>query len=121
MLLESVIADAVFSMNSGRKWIKYDLSDFKRQPQSANTFDSWAWLLSLLRVMFFIVGTFILLITTCALCGFACMLSSVVRDDYYNRRQIRQRDEERHNFEEQFGDAGIVGDCFATENEQFLN
>lgn len=70
----------------------------------------WAWLLNFLRVMFFVVGTFILLITTCALCGFACMLSSVVRDDYYNRRRIQQREEEFHNLEERFREVANVGD-----------
>ncbi|VDO61465.1 unnamed protein product [Onchocerca flexuosa] len=49
-----------------------------------------------------------MLITTFALCGFACMLSSVLRDDYYRRQQMREREEELRILEGRLREAGIV-------------
>ncbi|EFO25250.2 hypothetical protein LOAG_03240, partial [Loa loa] len=57
--------------------------------------------------MFFIVGALVMLITTCALCGFTCILSSILRDEYYHRRQIREREQELRILEERLHEAGI--------------
>ncbi|MCP9262796.1 RING-box protein 1 [Dirofilaria immitis] len=55
----------------------------------------------------FITGAFIILIATCALCGFACMLSSALRNDYHRQRQIRENEEELRILEERLRDIGI--------------
>ncbi|KAL3984981.1 hypothetical protein ACH3XW_36735 [Acanthocheilonema viteae] len=57
--------------------------------------------------MFFLLGAFVVLITTCALCGFSCILSSILRDDYYRRRQMREREEELRIIEERLHEAEI--------------
>ncbi|KAM3717860.1 RING-box protein [Dirofilaria immitis] len=44
---------------------------------------------------------------TCALCGFACMLSSALRNDYHRQRQIRENEEELRILEERLRDIGI--------------
>ncbi|VDM99577.1 unnamed protein product [Thelazia callipaeda] len=108
IILESVFADAVLDSDRRDKWIKYDMNDFKKQFRKIVTFGSWEWLLSFLRIIFFIIGSFVLAITICALCGFACMLSTVVRDDYYNRRLRRQREVELRNLAEQFQGIALV-------------
>uniref|UniRef100_A0A8R1XPS8 Uncharacterized protein n=1 Tax=Onchocerca volvulus TaxID=6282 RepID=A0A8R1XPS8_ONCVO len=107
ILFESIIADAIFSTNLTYNWIKYDFEDFKRHSQQSVAFESWTWLLNFLRVTFFLIGAFIMLITTCALCGFACMLSSVLRDDYYRRQQMREREEELRILEERLRESGV--------------
>uniref|UniRef100_A0A1I8EYG2 Uncharacterized protein n=2 Tax=Wuchereria bancrofti TaxID=6293 RepID=A0A1I8EYG2_WUCBA len=107
IIFESIVADAIFSIDLTNNWIKYDFDDFKKLSQSSIIFQGWTWLLNLLRVMFFIVGAFIMLITTCAICGFACILSSILRDDYFHRRQRREQDEELRILEERLHEAGI--------------
>uniref|UniRef100_A0A915PP16 Uncharacterized protein n=1 Tax=Setaria digitata TaxID=48799 RepID=A0A915PP16_9BILA len=94
-------------MDLKNNWIKYDFGDFKKYPRPVAILENWTWLLNFLRVMFLIVGALVMLITTCALCGFACMLSTIVRDDYYRRRQIRQREEDLRNLEERLQEVGI--------------
>ncbi|VDO56001.1 unnamed protein product [Brugia timori] len=107
LIVESIVADAIFSMDLTNNWIKYDFDDFKKPPQSLIIFQGWTWLLNLLRIMFFIVGAFVMLITTCAICGFACILSSILRDDYFRRRQRREQDEELRILQERFYEAGM--------------
>ncbi|VDN94131.1 unnamed protein product [Brugia pahangi] len=107
LIVESVVADAIFSMDLTNNWIKYDFDDFKKPPQSLIIFQGWTWLLNLLRIMFFIVGAFVMLITTCAICGFACILSSILRDDYFRRRQRREQDEALRILQERFYEAGM--------------
>ncbi|KAK6107968.1 hypothetical protein QQG55_30290 [Brugia pahangi] len=34
LIIESVVADAIFSMDLTNNWIKYDFDDFKKPPQS---------------------------------------------------------------------------------------
>ncbi|CAG9537882.1 unnamed protein product [Cercopithifilaria johnstoni] len=108
ILFESIIADAIFSTDLTDNWIKYDFVDFKKRSQpSVIAFEGWTWLLNLLRVVFFLVGAFVVIITTCALCGFTCVLSSIVRDDYYRRRQAREREQELRILQERLHDVGI--------------
>ncbi|VDK83426.1 unnamed protein product [Litomosoides sigmodontis] len=107
VIFESIVADALFSMELTDNWMKYDFRDFRKNSQPAVAFEGWTWLLNLLRVIFFLVGAFVIVITTCALCGFTCILSSVVRDDYYRRRQMREREVELRILEERLREAEI--------------
>uniref|UniRef100_A0A8R1XZH0 Uncharacterized protein n=1 Tax=Onchocerca volvulus TaxID=6282 RepID=A0A8R1XZH0_ONCVO len=97
ILFESIVADAKLRNN----WIKYDFEDFRRRSQQSS--------LNFLRETFFLIGAFIMLIITCALCGVACMLSYVLRGDYYHRQQTREREELRI-LEERFCEAGTVNE-----------